>query len=107
MRVVIKKPPIEQSQMLAYKRAINATLASRPVSDSPVLNAELSHLPHMLAALDFFVGTLDEYHPLRQARKDTIQYERTHSDVEGLKSLLGVDDDWLDQVFLDAMELEQ
>jgi hypothetical protein len=95
-----------RQEMTAYKRSINYVLSQRPVSDSPNMVALFPDAPHLLAAVDSFVETLDYYHPFRSARRDVIQYVRSHQDIDGVKEALGVNDDWIDQLFIDAMKFE-
>lgn len=106
MEIKVRKPTVERDGMAAYKRSVNHTLSQRPVSDSPNMLAAFPDAPHLLAAIDSFVETLDYYHPFRSARRDVIQYNRIHPDIDGVKAVLGVDDEWIDQLFLDAMRFE-
>lgn len=95
-----------RSQARCYKRAMNAALASRPVSDSPNIGAAAPAAPSLLAGIDAYVATLDAYNPIRMAREDIIQYERAHPDVAMIQAALGVSDEWLDTLFTDAMAME-
>lgn len=103
MKISVKLP---KSEMSAYKRAMNHALSQRPVTDSPNMNYLFPEAPNLLAALDSYVSTLDEYHPFRQARRDVIQYQRSHPDIEGFAQIMGVTEEWIDQLFLDAMRFE-
>ena len=103
MRITVS---LDKREMAAFKRAMNYALAQRSVTESPNMNYLFPDAPNLLAALDSYVATLDEYHPFRQARKDVIQYERAHPDIEGFAQVMGVDSNWIDQLFRDAMQFE-
>ena len=102
MKIKVK---LDRSGMSVYKRAMNATLATRPVTDSPNMNLLFPEAPNLLAALDAYVATLDEYHPFKMARRDVIQYVRSHPDIEGFRQIMGVSDEWVDALFVDAGKL--
>lgn len=104
MKIQVK---LNRSEMSAYKRAINHALSQLPVTDSPNMKHLFPEAPNLLAALDAYVATLDEYDPFKMTRKDVIQYVRTHPDIDGFRDILGVTDDWIDKLFLDAIRFEQ
>lgn len=95
-----------RSELKAYKRSLNHALASRDVSESPNMAAQFPNANNLLRAIDKFVSQLDEYHPIAQARRDVIQYERDHPDVDGIRYLLGVTDEWIDELFRQALLFE-
>lgn len=103
MKIQVK---LAKTEMSAYKRAMNYALSTRPVTDSPNMNYLFPEAPNLLAALDAYVATLDEYHPFRQARRDVIQYERAHPDIQGFAAVMGVSEEWIDALFMDAMRFE-
>lgn len=103
MKLTVKH---SRNNLRAYRRSLNNALASREVGESSTMAAQFPDAENLLVAIDQFVAQLDEYHPIAQARRDVIQYERSHPDVDGIRDLLGVTDEWLDDLFLQAMLFE-
>lgn len=95
-----------RAEARCFKRAMNAALAARAVTESQNIAAAIPGAASLLAGIDAYVATLDPSHPVRTAREDIIQYERAHPDVAMIQAALGVSDEWIDGLFFDAMALE-
>lgn len=109
MKIDLKKPiktRISRDRMCAYKRSINYILSLTPKTVSSTLNSVFPSASNLLEAIYLYEKSLPLFHPFRQAREDIIQYDRMHKDVASFQQLLGVSDDFVDQLFLSAMEYE-
>lgn len=96
----------DRQKMRVFKRALNLTLSQMPVSTSPNLSAAFPQATNLLQAVDMYEATLNEYDPLRLARRDITEYIRLHPDVDAFKQVLGVTDAQLDELFRAAISLE-
>ncbi|WOI54949.1 hypothetical protein [Palleronia sp. LCG004] len=95
----------ERAGLKAFRRAVNMALASRPVAQSAILGARYGGAASILEALDMLEADLGETHPFTKARRDIVQYERTHPDFCAILTALGVSPEWGDQLMRDAMAM--
>lgn len=70
--------------------------------------AQIEYAPgvHALAAIDAHVATLPPYDPLKETWETVTVFERSHADMELLRSGLGWTDAQMDQLFLMAITIE-
>lgn len=96
-----------RATMESFRRSFRVALSERPVSDSAPLATLYPAAPHMLDALDSHVETLPEYHPLKEAWRHVVQFERPHPDIRAIFiDQLMVSDTWVDELFERAQEVE-
>lgn len=93
----------ERRAMVAWRRSMMITLANRPVADAPNVAALYPDADNLLEGLMAHAATLPRSDRLSGILLDVVQYERMNMDVEAVRQFLGVSNDWIDQLFRDAM----
>lgn len=92
-----------RAQLSVFRRAFRRELQARQVSEMPILAALYPNAPHLLAAADSYIASLDQYHPMRVMWTDVIEFLRSHPDVATLTAPppegFGATDEWLDDLF--------
>lgn len=96
----------ERQTMRAYRLAITQALLTRPVTDSPAMNALYPAAPNLYFAIREYRDTLAHDNALAMALDNITQYIRLHADAQGIQTFLGVDDVWMDDLFRSAIAIE-
>jgi hypothetical protein len=101
---------VRRQRLRAFRRAFRAELQSRPVTEIPVLAAAVPNAPHLLAAADAFATSLDPYTGAGAVWRDVTEFLRAHPDMALFTAPppfgFGVSDEWLDDLFEQAMARE-
>lgn len=92
----------ERSGMYAWRRGFDLALADRAADAAPEIPAGTAgNLLEAICALESARGQND---PFARLRHGIVQYVRLHPDMVTFKTELGVDDEWMDALFRDAMQ---